>query len=144
MTDQEIKRAIWETLEKGKQVFVYATVDAQNHPRARYMGALMIKEGTIYLVTQSQARKVQQIKANPHSEIIFAEPEYKEVVTLAGQSRIEESLELKKEFWQANPICENYFSSYDTPQFGLIAFEPRSAEYLNITLQPEPFAVSLP
>ncbi|MBN2292141.1 MAG: pyridoxamine 5'-phosphate oxidase family protein [Pirellulales bacterium] len=144
MTDQEIRKAVWDAVEKGNKVFVYATVDTHNHPHARYMGALMIKEGVIYMATYSESRKIQQIKANPHSEIVFAGPEYKEVVTMDGESRIDESLELKKEFWQANPICKDYFSGYDTPEFGLIAFEPRSAEYLNLALQHEPFVISLP
>ena len=144
MTDQEIRKAIWDTVEKGKKVFVYATVDTQNHPHVRYMGALMIKEGVIYMAAYSESRKMQQIKANPRSEMVFADPEYKEVATIDGESRIDESLELKKGFWQANPSCKDYFSGYDTPEFGLIAFEPRSAEYLNLALQHEPFAVSLP
>jgi general stress protein 26 len=144
MTDQEIRKAIWDTVEKGKKVFVYATVDTQNHPHARYIGALMIKEGVIYMATYSESRKMQQIKDNPRSEMVFADPEYKEVATIDGESRIDESLDLKKEFWQANPSSKDYFSGYDAPEFGLIAFEPRSAEYLNLALQHEPFAISLP
>ena len=143
MTDQEIRKAVWDTVEKGKKVFVYATVDAQNHPHARYMGAIMIKEGVIYMVTYNESRKMQQIKADPRSELVFAVPDYTEVVTLQGKSRIEESLDLKKEFWHVNPNCKDYFSGYDVPEFGLIAFEPRSAEYLNLKLQPEPLNVSL-
>lgn len=143
MTDQEIRKAVWDTVEKGKKVFVYATVDAQNHPHARYMGAIMIKKGVIYMVTYNESRKMQQLKANPRSELVFAVPDYTEVVTMNGESRIDESLELKKEFWQANPNCKDYFSGYDAPEFGLIAFVPRSAEYLNLMLQPEPFNVSL-
>ena len=144
MTSDEIKSAIWQTVEKGSKVFVYSTVDAQNRPRARYMGAVMIKDGVIYMATASNARKMQQIKANPHSEVVFAEAEYKAVATIGGESRIEESLELKRGFWQANPNCKDYFSGYDAPEFGLIAFEPCCAEYLNLALQHEPFAVSLP
>ena len=52
--------------------------------------------------------------------------------------------EIRNEFWQANPSCKDYFSGYDAPQFGLIASEPRSAGFLNLALQHEPFKVSLP
>jgi general stress protein 26 len=141
MTDQEIRKAIWDTVEKGKKVFVYATVDTQNHPHARYMGALTIKEGVIYMATYSESRKMQHIMANPRSEVVFTDPEYKEVATIVGESKIEESLELKKEFWQANPSCKQYFNDFDAPEFGLIAFKPGSAEYLNLALQREPFSV---
>ena len=144
MTDDEIKKAICQTVEKGKKVFVYTTVDAQGHPHARYMGGLMIKEGVIYMATASDARKMQQIKSNPGSELLFAAEEYKEVATISGESAVEELLELKKAFWQTNPVCKDYFSSYEAPEFGLVAFSPSSAEYLNLALQHEPFAVTLP
>ncbi len=144
MTDEEIKRAIWQTVEKGQKAFVYTTVDGQGSPRGRYMGALMIKDGVMYMASFSEARKMQQIKSNPRSELIFASECYKQVATLGGESRIEESLELKKEFWEANPSCKDYFSGYDAAEFGLIAFSPHSGEYLDPQLQHVPFAVALP
>jgi len=143
MTNEEIKKAIWQIVENAK-VFIYTTVDTQGNPHSRYMGGLMTKNGVIYMATASNARKVQQIKSNPRSELLFTADEYKEVATFTGESAVEESLELKKAFWQAIPICKDYFSGYDAPEFGLIAFRPASAEYLNLALQHDPFAVSLP
>lgn len=144
MRDDEIRKAIWQTVEEGKKAFVYTTIDDHGNPRGRYMGGLMITEGIIYMATAREARKMQQIKGNARSELLFEASEYKEVATISGESRIEESLELKEQFWGANPVCKDYFSSYDAPEFGLIAFKPESAEYLKLTLQHEPFAVSLP
>ena len=143
MTDEEIKKTIWQIVANA-QVFIYTTADAQSNPHSRYMGGLIIKDDVIYMATASSARKVQQIKSNPRSELLFAADEYKQVATLSGESSVEELLDLKKEFWQANPICKDYFSSYDAPEFGLIGFRPRSAEYLNLALQHDPFAASLP
>ena len=39
MTDEQVKQAIWETVEQGKKAFVYTTVDSRGYPRGRYMGA---------------------------------------------------------------------------------------------------------
>ena len=144
MTDEEIKKAIWETVEKGKGAFVYTTVDEQGCPRGRYMGALMVKDGAIYMATFSESRKMQQIKGNPRSELIFATKGYKRVATLGGESWVEGSLELKKEFWDGNPSCKDYFSAYDAPEFGLIEFRPSSGEYLDLEVQHAPCAVALP
>lgn len=144
MTEEQIKKAIWQTVEKAQHKFVFTTIDSPGYPRGRYMGALLIKNGTIYMSTFSESRKIQQIQSNPHSELIFADPEYKQIATLGGDSRVEGSLELKKEFWEANPLCKDYFSGYDTPEFGLIAFEPHSGEYLDLQAQHAPFAVALP
>ena len=144
MTDEEIKKAICQVVEQGKKTFIYTTVDAQGSPHSRYMGGLWIKAGVLYMATASDARKMQQIKSNPRSELLFAAEGYKEVATISGESVVEESLEQKKAFWQANPVCKDYFSSYEAPEFGLIAFRPSSAEYLNLALQHEPFAVTLP
>ena len=143
MTDEEIKKAIWQIVANAK-VFIYTTVDAQGNPHSRYMGGLIVKDGVIYMATASGARKVQQIKSNPRSELLFAADEYKQVATVSGESAVADSLELKECFWQAIPACKDYFSSYDAPEFGLIGFRPSSAEYLNLTLQHDPFAVSLP
>ena len=143
MTDDEIKKTIWQIVADAK-VFIYTTVDAQGNPHSRYMGGLFVKDGVIYMATASDARKVQQIKSNPGSELLLAKEGYKEVATIRGESAVEESLEQKKSFWQANPVCKDYFSGYEAPEFGLIAFRPSSAEYLNLALQHEPFAVTLP
>ena len=94
------------------------------------MGASMVKDGAIYMATFSESRKMQQIKANPRSEMIFSSPGHKRVATLGGESWVEGSLELKKEFWDANPSCKDYFSAYDAAEFGLIEFRPSSGEYL--------------
>ncbi len=144
MTDEQIKRAIWQTVEKAQHNFVYTTMDSPGYPRGRYMGALMIKAGVIYMATFSESRKMKQIQSNTHSELIFASECYKEIATLGGDSRVEGSQELKKEFWGANPSCKDYFSGYDVPEFGLIAFEPHSGEYLDLQAQHAPFAVALP
>ena len=96
------------------------------------------------MATFSASRKIQQIQSNPHSELIFATPEYKQIATFGGDARVEESLELKKEFWRANLTCKDYFSGYDVPEFGLIAFSPHSGEYLDLEAQHTPFAVALP
>ena len=98
----------------------------------------------MFMASASNERKMQQIKSNPHSQLLFGADEYKQVATITGESSVEESLELKQAFWQAVPICKDYFSAYDAPEFGLIAFRPTAGEYLNLALQHEPFAVSLP
>ena len=144
MSDEEIKKAIWAAVEKWKGAFVYSTVDEQGCPRGRYMGALMIKDGAIYMATFSVSRKMQQIKANPLSEMIFSSPGHKRVATLGGESWVEGSLELKKEFWDANPSCKDYFSACDAPEYGLIEFRPSSGEYLDLDVQHTPCAVALP
>ena len=108
------------------------------------MGGLMVKDGVVYVATFSESRKMAQIKVNPRSELIFASEGYKQVATLGGESRVEGSLELKKEFWDANPICKDYFSSYDGPEFGLIAFSPHSGEYLDLETEHTPSVVALP
>ncbi len=144
MSDEDVKKSIWDTVQKGQKAFVYTTVDGQGNPRGRYMGALMVKDGVIYMATFSEARKMAQIKVNPRSELILATQGYKQVATLGGESRVEESLELKKEFWEATPACKDYFSSYDAAEFGLIAFSPHSGEYLDPQVQHAPFGVALP
>ena len=42
MTDEETKKGIWDTVQKGRKVFLYTTVDGQGYPRGRYMGGLLV------------------------------------------------------------------------------------------------------
>ena len=144
MTDREIKEAVWTTADKCKKAFVYTTVDGQGCPRGRYMGGLMVKNDRIYLATFSSSRKMMQVKDNPRSELIFATEDFKAVATIGGNSRIEKSLDLKKAFWKANPQAADYFSGYDAPEYGLIEFEPHSAEYLDFSAQKISFVVAMP
>ena len=104
----------------------------------------MVKEGKMYMATFSSSRKMEQIKGNLRSELIFAAKQFKVVATLGGNSRIENSLELKKAFWEAVPETKDYFSSPDAPEYGLIEFEPHSGEYMDLDVQHVPFAVALP
>lgn len=144
MTEQEIKNAVWKMVEAYKEAFVYTTVDGQGCPRGRYMGGLIVRDNKIYMATFSGSRKMTQIADNPRSELIFASKGFKTVAALGGDSRIEKSLELKKAFWEAVPQTADYFSGYDAPEYGLIEFEPHSAEYLDLNVQTIPFVATLP
>ena len=130
-------------VEKGMNAFVYTTVDGGGYPRGRYMGGVMVKDGVVYMATYTDSRKTQQIKENSHSELVFAVNEFKRVATMSGESRLEDSLELKQEFWTMHPQCKDYFSSYDAPEFALIEFRPSTGEYLDLDVQHMPCAVSL-
>lgn len=144
MNPQDIKKAIWQTVQECRKTFVYITIDPQGYPRGRYMGGLMVKNGIIYMATFGESRKIKQLKDNPRSELLFATVGYKKIVSLGGDSRVETSLPLKQEFWDANPSCKEYFSSPKAAEFGLIAFVPHSGEYLDLDVQHMPSAVTLP
>lgn len=144
MDRKEIKQAVKELVTEEGAVYVLATVDEKNGPQCRYMGALVFEgDFEILMVSHSEARKMKQLKRNPNAQLLFASEGYKKVATLSGTAAVEESLDRKKQVWDAIPACASYHKSYDAPDFGLIRFKTKSIEYIHLAVQHEPFKVEL-
>lgn len=125
----EIKGRARELIDSC-EVFVLATVDAENHPHSRWMAAKLVEDGmTIYMETNVNARKVQEIGENPNIELLFASKDYTEVLRLSGRAVMDGTPEMRKRIWDQNPESAKYFLSHDDSQLGIIKFEPERLSY---------------
>ncbi len=116
-------------LVKANRSFVLATVDRKNTPQIRWMGAAYMEEPfTLYMATGATSRKVEQIGANPQSQLLFQTEDFSRVATLTGLSSLVTDGELKHRVWEAMPEAHAYFSGPDDPVFGVIKFECRRVE----------------
>ena len=116
-------------LVRANRSFVLATVDQKNVPQIRWMGAAYMEEPfTLYLATATASRKVDQIGANPKSQLMFQTEDFSRVATLTGNSSLVTDGELKHRVWDAIPEAHAYFSGPDDPVFGVIKFECRRVE----------------
>ena len=144
MNSDEVKKAAKELVTKDGAVYVLATVDAENGPQMRYMGALVFEgDFEVLMVSSSTARKVEQIAQNPRAQLLFASEDYKRVATLSGTATMEDSLEKKREVWEKIPACADYHESPEAPDFGLIRFKANVIEYIDLEIGHEPFRVEL-
>jgi len=144
MTPEEIKEKVRELITRDPVVYVLGTVDANNAPQMRFMGALVLEgDFEVLMATSSSARKVQQIQVNPQAQLLFSSDDYKQVATLSGTAKMVESLDRKKMFWDKVPACADYHESPEDPDFGVIAVKAKRIEYLDVTQGLEPMRVEL-
>jgi len=96
-----------EVLARVKQIVAQAfvgvltTVDDQNHPHGRWMGAVLLGEdfGKLYTLSGPHARKLTQIRANPRVSWVFNIDGYGEIVSLHGKAEIHTSPVLAQNIW---------------------------------------------
>ena len=141
---RELEERVIRVVEQGKQIFTFSTVDEQNRPRTRYMGVLDISEdySSFLMATHASSAKMRHLRHNPNALLMFNTPDFLEIATLSGQARREESEEVRRRFWDKNPVLAAYFSGYDDPEFDAILFVAETAEYLNVNTSSQ--AVAMP
>ncbi len=113
---------------------VLATVDADGKPHMRWMGAFAEDPGkpwTFYLVCTKGSRKLQQLAANPHAELLFSNPDTWEVASVAGVAEEADSPEARQLVWV--PHLKDYYSGPDDPNMTIIRFTTRCMELLAMT-----------
>lgn len=143
----EIGERVREVMAAAKNVFVMGTVDAEQQPQMRWMGALVEAPDspwTFYIVSGAAARKVSQIAGNPAVQLLFTRlPDYAEAATLWGTAEMVADPEIKQMVWEAIPGMSEYFASADDPNYGVIRFTTRCLELLAMREQHEPYHVDL-
>jgi general stress protein 26 len=146
MEKSEVLTNVSTVLTQPHLVVVFSTVDDGGRPHSRLMGAMVPvpdEEFAWYMETAHHSRKVEQIKKNPHSQVLAFNPDYTQVATLDGKAELVEEMDVKKLVWDAVPASSEYFSDWKSPEFGILKFAVERVEYLDLTLQLDPFVVEL-
>jgi general stress protein 26 len=144
MDTEEIKAKVLELFSQPHLVVVFSTVDEADRPQTRLMGAVVpVKDAEFawHFETKRESRKVSQLAKRPQAQLLAYRPDYSEVATLTGRARLVDDPEVKRAVWDAVPVSGEYFSSWDAPEFAVLRFDAEEVEYLNLTLQLEPFRV---
>jgi len=143
MTSDEIIGATRELVGAGGS-FVLATVDQEGCPQVRWMGAAMLEEPlTLYMAAGANSRKMDQIRANKRSQLMFQNREYSRVATLCGNCDVVEEGEIKRRVWEGMPGVSQFFSGPDDPNFGVIRFVTYRVELLDMNKGHTPMVADL-
>lgn len=129
----EIASKVRAVMDAVGNVHVLATVDAQGRPQMRWMGALVEDPGkpwTFYLACGKQSRKMAQLAANDHAQLLFSKQDTWEVATLSGRGRAVDTPEIRQLLWDTIPAMQQYYSGVDDPAMGLIEFRTECLELL--------------
>ncbi|MEN6301234.1 MAG: pyridoxamine 5'-phosphate oxidase family protein [Armatimonadia bacterium] len=133
-------------MQAVSNVHVLATVDSEGKPRMRWMGALYEDPKapwTFYLVCGKDSRKMHQISANNHAQMLFSKQDEWQVATLSGTATVVDTAELRGLLWNGIPMMDKYYSGPDDPNMGIIQFKTRCMELLALDEQHEPYCFEL-
>ncbi len=122
-----------KTVMKASKYCFLITLDESGHPAARVMDPFVPEAGMkIWMGTNKNTRKVEQIKNNPKATLAYYDAEGMGYVTLIGKARLVTDPKLKekwrKEEWKAFYPKEEYSKVYV-----LIEFTPFRIEVMDIS-----------
>ncbi|MFC2134441.1 pyridoxamine 5'-phosphate oxidase family protein [Bacteroidota bacterium] len=118
-----------QTIIKSAQSQTLITVDEDGKPQARIMSRFLPDENmVIWLGTRPGSRKVKQIKTNPNVMVFYYDTKGFSYVSVAGQARIVNDAEKKKQYWKKG--WEKYYPDPDK-DYILIEVTPERIEMVS-------------
>jgi general stress protein 26 len=142
----DVPDRVREVINAVQMMHVLATVDADGKPHTRWMGALVEDpqyHWTFYLACHKGSRKMVQLAANPHAELLFTKQETWQVASLSGTGEAVDTPEIRALLWEACPPMRRYYSGVDDPSMGIIQFTTRCMELLSMQDGHEPYCFEL-
>jgi general stress protein 26 len=143
-----------EALQVVNEAFLglLTTVDQQGVPHSRWMGSAVIgnRLSSVYTLTPSGTRKLEQLKHNDNVTWVFSAPEFSDVVTLTGKARVLASPMVAQQVWDRLMECVRLYcmsALNDDSNLELVTIEVqvRQIELVSPRLHLyQPAAVSLP
>jgi general stress protein 26 len=142
VTDSDIKLVAKEIMNSGITCALI-TVDKDGAPRARTMDPFSVGDDFIvWLGTNSQSRKVQQIKDNPRVTLYYLNKESSGYVVIDGVASLVNDQKSKDAYWKESwksfysETRENYLLIKVTPNWMEILSPPNMIFNDPITWQP--------
>ncbi len=130
--DREEIIGLTKELAQAERPFVLATVDRAGQPQVRWMGGCITDEPmTVWLAAGANSRKMDQIRANAGSQLMFQDEGCSRVATVTGNCEVVEDIEAKRRLWDSMPQLSRYVSGPEDPEFGVIKFVARRIEVLS-------------
>lgn len=124
-----------EIMAAVHNLHVLATVDADGKPQMRWMGALVEhpeQPWTFFLACGKVSRKMAQIAANPHAQLLFSKEDDWQMATLSGTAEAVDCEHCRKLLWDGCPAMHQYYSGVDDPNMGIIMFTTRCMESVSM------------
>jgi general stress protein 26 len=130
---------IWKTIE-DMQVGMLTTRCGAGM-RGRPMSAIPRREeNVIWFLSDAQTHKEKEVRDDPKSCVLFADPSRHTYVSLSGEVEVSRDRELIRSLW--NVAVDAYWpQGPDDPQIVLLGFRPEEAEYWDAPSNPLVLAV---
>lgn len=134
MVDPDLKRKVINIIS-GHRTGVLSSVE-HNKPHSRYM-TFYNEDLTLYTPTKKDTEKVEEIEKNPYVSVLLGYEEKGQsdaYVEITGTSSINESQDLKKQYWDKS--FEKWFKAPDDPNYVFIQIKPETVRLLNLNGEP--------
>lgn len=130
MNNQDLKKKIVNIISDHR-TGVLSSVE-HNRPHTRYM-TFFNDELTLYTPTKMDTEKIEEIEKNPSVSVLLGYEGKKQTdsyVEISGTSTINDSKELKKQFWDES--FQQWFDGPEDPNYVFLKIQPETIRILNI------------
>ncbi len=126
MADTNPTDRAWEIInEIGFCMFV---TGSEKGIRSRPMSATVDRdEHAVYFLANVEDHKDDEIRANPHVELIFADPGSHRYAHVKGVATVSNDRAKIHELW--SPFAKAWFDGEDDPRIRVLKVSPQEAEY---------------
>jgi len=109
--------------------FAYlATLGTDGVPRARPLAAHTVYGDAVYFFTFKTTRKVGELAAHPHAELVWARLQDNAQVRMRGSVALEEDVEVQRRFKVDNPMVARMLPPGAEQLFALFKLTPEVVE----------------
>ncbi len=130
MSDQDLKNKVLEIISDHR-TGVLSSVE-NNKPHSRYM-TFYNEDITLYTPTKMDTEKVEEIEKNPSVSVLLGyekKGQTDSYVEINGTSTINDSQDLKNQFWDAS--FKQWFNSPEDPNYVFLQIKPDTIRVLNV------------
>lgn len=126
MADTDDVARVWEMIEKIGFCMLSSRdgEDIRSRPMAAYVRA---EEGRIYFLTDKDSYKDEEIAADPHVNLAFADTDAHSYVSVTGRAELSNDRERIRELF--NVPAKAWWDGPEDPAIRLLAVTPKDAQY---------------
>lgn len=125
MPDPDVTDRIWTMADKLDPC-MFVTRDGDGMRVRPVYARVRRDEGAIYILSDTQGCKLDQIEANPQVSLAFSDERANDYVVINGTAEIRHDPRKAREVWRFSD--ETFFKSPDNPELRVITVRPDSAE----------------
>ncbi|USK72102.1 pyridoxamine 5'-phosphate oxidase family protein [Peribacillus asahii] len=129
MSQQNLKKEVVEILSNHR-TGVLSSVE-NNKPHSRYM-TFYNEDLTLFTPTKADTEKIEEIEKNPAVSVLLGYEDKGQsdtYVEIAGTSTINNSEQLKKQFWDES--FNKWFDGPEDPNYVFLQIQPETVRILN-------------
>lgn len=110
--------------------FFVLTVNG-DYPAGRPFGAIMEREGRLYIATDSSKDVCHQLRTHPQMQLVALKPGARQWIRISAVACECEDAGKKQEMLEECPVLKKYFDSADAPGYAMFELDVRQVQMIN-------------